>query len=667
MSSTAGNPFGNLYGGPLHQQPTSASNQGANSTIPPPLGMGSLQNLGNRGSNAAQQLAAQLSRSGGNSNSGVHAHQQGMLGGSGVGSSSSWGTGGGRLTPTSVVSSSSAVSGAPGMAHIFSGGGSGGFPSGFPGQQQNQQQSIPSSSRSSFGINLLQSSSGQGSTNSGAPGLNALSSGSFASFSAASATGLAAASGSSQRLFSRDRSGKIDSNLLSPNAFDPSEFPSLGNRDNSGAPNPSLSARPNYVGMVKQPAMETSEFTMSHEDFPALPGVPANSAAAAMNSTAAIGQPINTIGDTTNDLSKLTRGGMGLSHQDLATQVNQSQSMMGSRIGGPGAIGSGMSLTGNQSSHMGSVGSITGGAVLDTGGTGSSHFNQQHTNGQHKRGIQTSPDGRVTNIPQSMVTDQFGMIGLLTFIRAAETDPNLVSLALGADLTTLGLNLNSEINLYPTFGGPWAETPCRPQDIDFPVPYEYLTNTTIRDKLAPVKLNRYKDDVLFYMFYTNVGDVLQLAAAAELYNRDWRYHKDDRVWITRAPGMAPSEKTQSYERGTYYFFDVTNWRKVSKEFHLDYDKLEDRPSLPTNLSSSSGNVASGGNGVTGVGATGSVTVLQPSSNSPAPPGMPGGGAPHSGGPGLPPSVPSSASQHSPISGVLAPGINAVGGPGGPLL
>lgn len=37
-----------------------------------------------------------------------------------------------------------------------------------------------------------------------------------------------------------------------------------------------------------------------------------------------------------------------------------------------------------------------------------------------------------------------------------------------------------------------------------------------REKLAPVKLNRYKDDLLFYMFYTNVGDVLQLAAAAEL-------------------------------------------------------------------------------------------------------------------------------------------------------
>ena len=64
-----------------------------------------------------------------------------------------------------------------------------------------------------------------------------------------------------------------------------------------------------------------------------------------------------------------------------------------------------------------------------------------------------------------MVIDQFGMVGLLTFIRAAETDPNLVSLALGSDLTTLGLNLNSPDNLYPTFGGPFAESSCRPQDI----------------------------------------------------------------------------------------------------------------------------------------------------------------------------------------------------------
>lgn len=86
----------------------------------------------------------------------------------------------------------------------------------------------------------------------------------------------------------------------------------------------------------------------------------------------------------------------------------------------------------------------------------------------------------MTNIPASMVKDQFGIVGLLTFIRAAETDPNLVSLALGQDLTALGLNLNSPESLYQNFGGPWAETPCRPQDIDFHVPPEYLINAAIR-------------------------------------------------------------------------------------------------------------------------------------------------------------------------------------------
>ena len=51
--------------------------------------------------------------------------------------------------------------------------------------------------------------------------------------------------------------------------------------------------------------------------------------------------------------------------------------------------------------------------------------------------------GTVSNIPNGMVNDQFGIVGLLTFIRAAENDPNLVALAPGIDLTTLGLNLNS--------------------------------------------------------------------------------------------------------------------------------------------------------------------------------------------------------------------------------
>ncbi|CAL1282319.1 unnamed protein product [Larinioides sclopetarius] len=237
-----------------------------------------------------------------------------------------------------------------------------------------------------------------------------------------------------------------------------------------------------------------------------------------------------------------------------------------------------------QENNQENVNKSASGRCLGEPSKDSNHFTNDKSNSSQKRGIQTSKDGRVTNIPPGMVTDQFGMVGLLTFIRAAESDPKLVSLALGSDLTTLGLNLNTTENLYPSFAGPWAEHPCRPQDIDYHVPSEYLVNQNIRDKLAPVKLNRYGEDLLFYLFYMFSGDVLQLAAAAELYNRDWRFHKDDRVWITRVPGMNPTEKCQSFERGMYYFFDADNWRKVAKEFHLDYERLEERPNVPPAVS-----------------------------------------------------------------------------------
>lgn len=55
-----------------------------------------------------------------------------------------------------------------------------------------------------------------------------------------------------------------------------------------------------------------------------------------------------------------------------------------------------------------------------------------------------------------------------------------------------------------------------PQDIDYNVPPEYLVNTSIRDKLSNMALKKYKDDLLFFLFYANVGDFMQIAAAAEL-------------------------------------------------------------------------------------------------------------------------------------------------------
>ncbi|KAF4079464.1 hypothetical protein AMELA_G00178340 [Ameiurus melas] len=206
--------------------------------------------------------------------------------------------------------------------------------------------------------------------------------------------------------------------------LDLSDFPALADRsqrEGSGNPTPllnPLAGRAPYVGMVTKPTHEQSQDFSIHNED--FPALP------------------------------------GPNYKDPTCSIDDSKSNL----------------------------NLSGKNVCNTDGPkfpGDKSLTPQNNNHQ-KKGIQVLPDGRVTNIPSGMVTDQFGMIGLLTFIRAAETDLGMVHLALGSDLTTLGLNLNSPENLYPKFASPWASTPCRPQDIDFHVPSEYLTNIHIRDK-----------------------------------------------------------------------------------------------------------------------------------------------------------------------------------------
>lgn len=53
------------------------------------------------------------------------------------------------------------------------------------------------------------------------------------------------------------------------------------------------------------------------------------------------------------------------------------------------------------------------------------------------------------------------MMGLLSCIRAAKHNPNLLTLAMGMNLTELGLNLNTPETLHTTFSGPFASRLCR--------------------------------------------------------------------------------------------------------------------------------------------------------------------------------------------------------------
>ncbi|EEF32138.1 probable NOT transcription complex subunit VIP2 isoform X1 [Ricinus communis] len=172
--------------------------------------------------------------------------------------------------------------------------------------------------------------------------------------------------------------------------------------------------------------------------------------------------------------------------------------------------------------------------------------------------------------------DPFGLLGLLSVIRMS--DPDLTSLALGIDLTTLGLNLNSTENLHKTFGSPWSDEPAK-GDPEFNVPQCYYAKQP--PALHQGYFSKFTVETLFYIFYSMPKDEAQLYAANELYNRGWFYHKEHRLWFIRVPNVEPLVKTNTYERGSYHCFDPNTFEIIRKDnFVLHYEMLEKRPALP---------------------------------------------------------------------------------------
>jgi CCR4-NOT transcription complex subunit 2 len=109
---------------------------------------------------------------------------------------------------------------------------------------------------------------------------------------------------------------------------------------------------------------------------------------------------------------------------------------------------------------------------------------------------------------------EYGLLGLLRVIRM--TDPDLNTLALGSDLTTLGLNLNSSKPLYATFASPWADGPATSEP-QFALPSCYFMAQA--PPLKHAHLQKFQLETLFHIFYAMPKDLLQAYAAAELYHR----------------------------------------------------------------------------------------------------------------------------------------------------
>ncbi|KAA0195615.1 hypothetical protein FBUS_08578 [Fasciolopsis buskii] len=350
--------------------------------------------------------------------------------------------------------------------------------------------------------------------------------------------------------------------------LDPSEFPpiltSVGRSGNTPGSFPSLSTQPplrNYVSIMSKGSPTTDVATsnsltsqysssqpappeFSKQDFPALPGSNHHHQQqqhTSVPSTLATGQ------SSTNTLSAAN------SNPGLPRPIPLNAS----------------SSVGNRSSS----------SAIGPGSTG--HFNSSHGTGPTtsgtSSGIQLLANHFVANISKNMICDQFGMIGLLKLIHIGAYDAALNMLAPGSDLSSLHNNWQTAGELHNTFVSPCHDS-CigRPQDMDYAVPPEYLIRHLIADRLPDPPMDQLSEETLFWLFYNCCREETQLVVAKELYQREWRFHKKEKIWLTRNVN-ANFTTDNSSEQGDYFYWDPQKAQKSTLHMTILYSDLDNAP------------------------------------------------------------------------------------------
>ncbi|KAL8895810.1 MAG: hypothetical protein Q9192_003435 [Flavoplaca navasiana] len=211
---------------------------------------------------------------------------------------------------------------------------------------------------------------------------------------------------------------------------------------------------------------------------------------------------------------------------------------------------------------------------------------QQQQPSRHQRGSLASGGAAQTaeNVPVDEMSpiDKYGLAGLLANVRSPDADT--AALAIGQDLTQLGMDLNSPEPLHHTFPGPFGPPSALPYQPTYTLPDCYTV-----DNAPPPrhKLSGFADETLIWIFYFQPRDIMQEYAATELTNRNWRYHKEMRMWLTKDPGMgepvvirdAGGAGAEVGERGSYVVFNPRTWQRSRVEMELRYEDLDTRSQM----------------------------------------------------------------------------------------
>lgn len=177
----------------------------------------------------------------------------------------------------------------------------------------------------------------------------------------------------------------------------------------------------------------------------------------------------------------------------------------------------------------------------------------------------------VQDTRQAADADRYGLKSLSGILGGANGSHHpLAGVAVGGDLRQAGLPLASEENLGRSFTSPWPETSKYNVIPDFVLPECYNIRNVVPQQQ---KLQSLNEETLFYIFYTMPSDAMQEAVAVELTNRNWRYHKELKLWLTKDPLSEPIQTGNRAESGIYIFFDPVSWEKVKKEYVLYYQDI----------------------------------------------------------------------------------------------
>jgi len=214
-----------------------------------------------------------------------------------------------------------------------------------------------------------------------------------------------------------------------------------------------------YRLAMQSGASPGANFNMATEDFPALPGAPAGGGAsigAGQNASSLLlggnnnsrnisvggGGPFGGSGSVSRASSGGSVGGLyGGNEMENIGQQEVGGLLGGAGIGGLGVLGGlqqssnnpGSSLLANRAPSSSAPGSSIGSSNPAAVGSGSS-----------------------SSAAGTALSGDYGLLGLLGVIRMTDADRN--SLALGSDLTLLGLSLGSSDQIYQTFSSPWTES-----------------------------------------------------------------------------------------------------------------------------------------------------------------------------------------------------------------